>query len=641
MKKIVIFVFIAFVLSFNTVYSEPLSLKIGGDLYYPPYEYLDENGVYKGFNVDITNAISLELGIDISLEPLEWNIAMEKLRNGELDALQGALQSESRMEYLDFSEEFLENSQVIFVRSDNQFIKELDDLNGLDVAIQEDDIAYESVSLIEGISLHKFKSQNEGIEALLDGKVEAFVGDRLTGLYFIQKNKYFDKIKISGEVMKTSPYAFAVSKGDEETLKLINRGISKIKSNGTYHKIYKKWFGEEIADIGKWKNLFYLAIAFLLAVCAFMLLTIKLNRILKREVCKRTEQLRAGKLDLAKENRLKGKIIENVATGIIAFDAHGRITSINEFAKKSLGLEISKGDSFSEIPLFHGKDFSSVKTSVLESPIEEEILLKTESGSEKVLVYKLLPISDKNQSDGLLFCLFDLTEERNLNRIIAHSDKMQSLGVLSAAIAHEIRNPLTSIKMFVDMVPLKGEDSDFLSKFSKIVPSEINRLNELTSVLLDYSKPSSSNPIEVALSDVVESVLLLAKPYFKKRQIAISKNFKEIVFWADPSQLKQILLNILLNSVDAIEDSGSIAISASETVDRVYISIEDSGHGIEERVLPKIFDPFYTSKKCGHGIGLPITKNLVSENSGSIDIETELGKGTTVRLSFPKKSKGD
>lgn len=641
MKKILIFTFISLFLSLSSVHSEKLALKVGGDLYYPPYEYLDENGVYKGFNVDITNAISLELGIDISLEPLEWNLAMEKLRNGELDALQGALQSESRKEYFDFSEEFLENSQVIFVQSDNQFIKEVDDLTGLDVAIQEDDLAYEIISNVEDISLHKFKSQDEALKALIDGEVDAFIGDRLTGLYFIQKNKHFEKLKISGEVMKTSPYAFAVSKGDVETLELINKGISEIKSNGTYHKIYKKWFGEEIADIGKWKNLFYLTIASLLAVCVFMLLTIKLNRILKREVCRRTEQLRAGKLELAKEDRLKGKIIENVATGIIAFGADGSITNINEFAKKTLGLNISRGDSFKDIPIFHDKDFSYLKASVLESPIEEEILLKTDSGSEKVLVYKLLPISDRNQSDGLLFCLFDLTEERNLNKIIAHSDKMQSLGVLSAAIAHEIRNPLTSIKMFVDMVPLKNEDKDFLGKFSKIVPSEINRLNELTSVLLDYSKPSSSNPTEVVLSELVESVLLLAKPYFKKRQIVISKKFDEIRFWADPSQLKQILLNILLNSVDAIENQGVIEISASETCDRVHISISDNGHGIDEKVLPKIFDPFYTSKKYGHGIGLPITKNLVSENSGSIDIETELGKGTKVNLSFPKINRGD
>lgn len=640
MKKTILLVFIFLILSIKTVSAEMASLKIGGDIYYPPYEYLDENGVYKGFNVDITNAISLELGIDISLEPQEWNQAMEKLRSGELDALQGALLSDSRMEYFDFSEELLENSQVIFVKSDNQFIKEPKDLSGLSVAVQDDDIAYETISNISNISIQKFKSQDAGIKALIDGRVDAFVGDRLTGLYFVQKNKYFEEVKISGEVMETSPYAFAVSKGDKETLLLINEGIQKIKSNGTYQKIYKKWFGEEIADTGKWKNLFYITTAILLATYIFVLAIIKLNRILKREVRKRTEQLRLGKLELAKEDRIKGKIIENVETGIIAFDAEGSITNINEFAKKALGLEISRGDSFRDIPLLSDKNFSELKLSVLEKPIEEEIQFKTEADFEKVLIYKLLPISDKNKSDGLLLCIFDLTEERKLNRIISHSDKMQSLGVLSAGIAHEIRNPLTSIKMFVDMVPLKSSDEKFLEKFSNIVPSELNRLSELTSVLLDYSKPSSSNPTEIDLDEVVESVLILTKPYFKKRHINISKKYHEIVFWADLSQFKQILLNILLNSIDAIENRGTIEIFARDSPDRVYISISDSGHGIDEKIVSRIFDPFYTSKKHGYGIGLPITKNLVSENAGNIDVETEMGKGTTVNLSFPKKDRG-
>lgn len=641
MKKITFIILIFILFSAGKAYSEPSSLKVGGDIYYPPYEYLDENGVYKGFNVDITNAISLELGIDMELEPMDWNMAMEKLRSGELDALQGVLRSDVREEYFDFSEEFLENSQVIFVKSDNQFIKELDDLIGMTVAVQDDDIAYERIVSIPGISVLKFKSQDDALKSLLNSEVDAFVGDRLTGLYFVQKNRYFDDLKISGEVMETSPYAFAVSKGDAETLELINSGIKKIKANGTYKKIYRKWFGEEIADIGKWKNLFYIAIATLLAAVVFVLIMANLNRILKREVYKRTELLRIGQLEIAKKDRLKGKIIENVEAGIVAFDSDGIITNINEFAKDALKLKVAEGDSFKDIPLLSDMDFSFLKHSVLEKPIEEEVVFLAGTDVEKTLVYKLLPISDKDQSDGLLFCIFDLTKERNLNRLIAHSDKMQSLGVLSAGIAHEIRNPLTSIKMFVDLVPLKGSDKKFLEKFSSIVPSELNRLNELTSVLLDYSKQSSSKPSELEFKEMVESVLLLIRPYFKKRQIEIVKEYDEIKFWADPSQFKQILLNILLNSVDAIENHGTISISARGTLDKIYIRIEDNGSGIEERILPKIFDPFYTSKKHGYGIGLSITKNLVSENSGTIEVESEKDRGTVVTLSFPKIDRGN
>lgn len=634
-KNLIISIAVLIVLLLSSIcYAEIHSLRIGGDVYYPPYEYLDENGVYKGFNVDITNALSIELGIDIELEPMDWDNALDMLRRGELDAVQGITVSESREEDFDFSRELLSNSQVIFVRKENEFIKSVQDLRGQRVAIQSDDIVYEEISNVEGVYLTKYATQNAGIKALIEGSVDAFVGNRLTGLYYIQKNKHHDKVKISGEILKTTSYAMAVKSGDLETLNLLNEGLIALEENGTYQKIYEKWFGEYIYDFGKWKNLFWVTSAILLSTLVLVIFMITLNRFLKKEVSKRTEEISIQKSELAKKDRLKGMIIENVNVGIMAFDIDGYVTNINDFSNEILGTDLKEGSPFTELSFLDCSDFDFVKRSMLKGSLEDELDYYN-GENQRTIRYKLLPISNENKLEGLLLCIFDMTEERRMSEVLAHTDKMQSLGVLSAGIAHEIRNPLTSIKMFVDLLPSKHASDDFLNKFMSIVPSELSRLNHLTSSLLDYSKTSEPNLECILLKDIVDDVLLLIEPYLNKKKVVISKKLEDASLLIDRSQIKQVLLNVILNSIDSFKESGQIDILSAVKGDSVHISIQDDGEGISTLNLDKVFNPFFTSKKEGNGIGLPISKNLIKENHGTMSIKSSIGIGTTVTIVFP------
>ncbi len=240
-------------------------LRIAGDNNYPPYEFVDEDGNYRGFNVDMMRAIAIELGIDIELIPMSWQEAMEALeKGGEVDAVQGMTKSSMREEKFDFSSPLVTNSQAIFVLKDINYICDLKDLAGKKVSFQRADVSYELAQDIKGIKPIIMTNQEEAIDLLLQGEVDAFVGNRLTGIYYLQREENFDKVKIvGGEPMHITEYCTSVQKGDKEVLNKINLGLNRIKKNGTYDKIYQKWFGETFVDKSRhFRNLLYVSIVF-------------------------------------------------------------------------------------------------------------------------------------------------------------------------------------------------------------------------------------------------------------------------------------------------------------------------------------------------------------------------------------------
>ncbi len=195
-----------------------------------------------GFNVDMMRAIAIELGIEIELIPMGWQEAMDALESGEVDAVQGMTRSALREEKFDFSLPLVTNSQAIFVLKETNYISTLDDLAGKKASFQLGDISYELGGRdIKDIERYIKINQEEAIDLLLNGKVDAFVGNRLTGIYYLQREGNFDKVKIvGGEPMHITEYCTSVQKGDTEVLDIINQGLDGIKKNGNYDKIYKK-----------------------------------------------------------------------------------------------------------------------------------------------------------------------------------------------------------------------------------------------------------------------------------------------------------------------------------------------------------------------------------------------------------------
>lgn len=300
-------------------------IKVAGDKSFPPYEFLEENGIYRGFNVDIMNAIAVETGVHIEIIPMEWQEALDALANGEVDAIQGMTKSKSREVIYKFSEEIVINSQVIFVLKDTETISELKDLQGHTVAVQKGDVTWEILDNIPNINIVFTENQAQAMKLLLDNAVDSFVGNRLVGLYNLQKNKISDKVKIVGEPLNVNEYCNAVLEGNSELIEVFNNGIEEIKENGVYEKIYFKWFGESFNNSGKPYKEFI--IIFLVTVTLLVLMIIAyalINNGLKKAIDERTSEIAATNEKLENTNQLLTKEINEreKAEGLVWHQAH-------------------------------------------------------------------------------------------------------------------------------------------------------------------------------------------------------------------------------------------------------------------------------------------------------------------------------
>lgn len=620
--------------------SEKKVLKIAGDNNYPPYEFVDEDGNYRGFNVDMMRAIAIELGIEIELVSMGWQEAMDALENGEVDAVQGMTRSALREEKFDFSLPLVTNSQAIFVLKETNYISTLEDLAGRKASFQLGDISYELGGDIEGIERYIEINQEEAIDLLLHRKVDAFVGNRLTGIYYLQKEGNFDKVKIVGEPMHITEYCTSVQKGNTEVLDIINQGLDGIKKNGNYDKIYKKWFGETFIDKSlRFKKLLYVSLLLLFIISTIAIVNLYWNKKLKLEVDNRTEELEnlneeliAQTRKFEKSNKLRGKILESILSGIIVFDDEHSIIEYNKAAGEILDKKLCLEDNWNTMKLDEKYGFNGY-----ESATKGEVITNTQSflinNNKLYLNYSFIPIGNLNE--GVILLLNDFTDIKKYQDMANYNDKMQALGELSAGIAHEIRNPLTSINTFIDLIPSKIDDEKFREELVNISKKEINRMNELITQLIDYTRPISGKPEMFSLEEVLEEVLILFSNQFRRENIKIIKDIESTNVFADKNQIKQILVNIILNSIEAIDSGGVIYINIYAEESLGIVEIIDNGCGIDDSYKDKIFQPFFTLKPQGTGIGLAVTSKLVEENKGGIFVESEENKGTKVVVSLP------
>ncbi len=257
------------------------------------------------------------------------------------------------------------------------------------------------------------------------------------------------------------------------------------------------------------------------------------------------------------------------------------------------------------------------------------------------------------------------SEMRTLEKGLLHMDKLSALGTLASSIAHEIKNPLVSIKTFCQLVSQKVNDVKFFEKFNSIIPQEIERMEHVLGQLLDFRKFSELELGRVNINRLIDDLLDLLCYEAYKQNIDIIRNYKNDLplINAAEEHLKQVFMNLIFNAIHSMPNGGMIKIttsvsaeplttasmeddklrSAKESEDNVLplqfvaVNVSDTGCGMSEETLKKIFTPFYTTKPSGTGLGLSITKRIIKEHNGSIGVSSELNKGTTFTVNLPVK----
>jgi signal transduction histidine kinase len=237
---------------------------------------------------------------------------------------------------------------------------------------------------------------------------------------------------------------------------------------------------------------------------------------------------------------------------------------------------------------------------------------------------------------------------------VRRADRLASLGTLTAGLAHEIRNPLVAIKTFTHLLPDRFDDEEFREQFLKIASSEVDRISLLVTELLDFARPSDPKLELENINIILDGMILLVSTETKKKKIDIIKNYASDLppIQMDREQIKQVFLNILINGIQATSEHGKITVKTRSFMKpggEPYVQVEfaDTGCGIPEEHLEDIFNPFFTTKSTGSGLGLSISHQIVRDHRGYIDVESQLDKGSSffinlpVNQEHPKRRKGD
>lgn len=269
-----------------------VKIRVAGDNNFAPYEFIDENGNYSGYNVDIMKAIESAMDVEIEVIPMKWEDAINALEKGEVDAIQGMSKTEERSSRYAFTHPTVINYHAIITLKDNDYINTIDDLKGKRVSYQKGDVQEERIEKLSNVILVPKSDQIEGIKALLEGEADAFIGNKITALYYLNDSKNSSKVKILEEPLGETAYGPVTLSKDNIAYSILNEGINRIKKSGEYDDIYKKWFGDRLLFsnliLRRFIDYAMIAAAVIVLILIFLYTW---NTKLKNEVTKRTKEL--------------------------------------------------------------------------------------------------------------------------------------------------------------------------------------------------------------------------------------------------------------------------------------------------------------------------------------------------------------
>ncbi|WP_025028655.1 transporter substrate-binding domain-containing protein [Caldalkalibacillus mannanilyticus] len=644
------------------------SIRVAFDPHLPPFQFL-EGQEYRGFNMDLMQVIAEAEGLQIHWVPMTLSDSVTALEQGSIDVILGVHYKAHFYEGMEFSERFFTSSIIMLIPKEETDIKSLSDLSERVVAMQRDTLEYDFLQNIRRIKYHITSNQEEALRLLTMGRADAFVGSRKTAEYFLQKQGLEDQYLFIERYVLPLEYTLAVDQQNPLLLQALNRGLQTTMVNGSYKQLYDQWFQDESSTLRKrLEQTIQLFILVGAAASGLFFIGLRWNRQLKKQVDKKTEALLLLNHSLTRQvqetknsQQLKEQILDSSPRGIVTFDRHGEITSINTKAMTLGNIEGNPvGSMYHSIPILsHLLSSKLDEVMKLGKQFHGEATLKIEK-EERFLRYYVYPLYDyQNQMIGTILSFEDMTDEKKVREQLFEQEKSQALIQLVAGLAHEIRNPLTSIKTFVELIPSKIHSARFQQEITTHVPKEIERLNQLIEELMNYAKPKSMSKELINVTELIESTIILFERLAEHKGFSIETKLETPLFIkADSNQLKQIMINLFLNSIEALEEKvkddppspldspkneSDIFIHAwSEgTTDgnRVFIQLQDKGAGMSKTQLKKVMEPFYTTKAQGTGLGLAISHQFIHENGGTLHIESEEGVGTTMILSFRKDGK--
>ncbi len=365
---------------------------------------------------------------------------------------------------------------------------------------------------------------------------------------------------------------------------------------------------------------------------------------------------------VAQYERLKDyseNIVESVNVGILALDLDDRIESWNTQVELMYGVtrdravgckidEVFPPDLVAELMRLRSDDNPTGIHNLYRHRV------RTSAGVERVFNVAIAPLVSKNfEMVGRLVVFDDITERMDLERQLTQAEKLSSIGLLAAGVAHEVNTPLAVISSYAQMLNKQMPQDDPRGKLLDRITRSTFRASEIVNNLLNFSRTGGAEFADIDLNQVIADTLTLLEHQMRTGRVAVERRLPEtkLMVHGNAGKLQQVFLNLFLNAREAMPEGGTLRVSAAVRGSRVEVLVGDTGHGIDTKNIHKIYDPFFTTKpprdkvrkleadseafRGGTGLGLSVTYGIVQEHSGGISVESKPGLGSTFRLEFP------
>ncbi len=353
--------------------------------------------------------------------------------------------------------------------------------------------------------------------------------------------------------------------------------------------------------------------------------------------------------ELEKANHINQLILDSVAEGIYGIDLQANVVFWNKAAENLTGYLITDFAYSNLHDLIHHTNKDGQHVPLTDCPvfhaltngesmfIEDDIFWH-KNGTSFPVEYTVKPMLEKGKHVGTVITFRDVTERKKTEQLLQEWEQLAFLAQMSAGIAHEIRNPLTSLKGFMQLIK---SNKQWNEHYFDIMDMEFNRIESIIKELLTFSKPQLSDYKEVNIKELLDQVIVLMQPQAIMKNITIESLYESPFYRMEciEHQVKQVFINIVKNAIEAMHKSGKITIGLRKDQEEYEITVTDEGPGMTQETIDRLGEPFFTTKKEGTGLGLMVTNNIIkNQHQGSLQIKSEVNKGTQFIIRFPEKA---
>ena len=340
------------------------------------------------------------------------------------------------------------------------------------------------------------------------------------------------------------------------------------------------------------------------------------------------------------------EILRSMTSGVLSTDIRGRIVTYNGTAEQITGRRMAEimGHTCQEVWGPRGTVTLAVENTLKEKLYHnyETGIASPERGLVPVALSSTLLRDSQGKKMGALLTIQDLSEMKELEDKIRRADKLTALATMAAGMAHEIKNPLSSMKVFAQLLPLKIDDPEYRQKLGEILPREIDRIDRIVESLLGFARATEPTYEKTRIEDILDQDINYFRVQAEAAGVTLKKNFSLLPeIEVDRAQIAQVFSNLILNAIQAMPEGGEITVTTSpgkkveDMLRTIKVEVADTGPGIPEEMVKKLFDPFFTTKYGGTGLGLTITHSIVDGHKGFIDVESKIGTGTKFTVTLP------